>query len=135
MRGVRRGRRETEMDGVKSLAVQGYCYRKRQFTDAHRRSEKGFGKMTSQEVGDGEIMSKDREEGEVFVCERDRPRPRGRKRVVYSVNLQRKRNVQRNSKIRRFREEERSRLRLQWEKGPSRNKSGQLSTFFFIHPI
>lgn len=67
MRGVGRGRRETEMDGVKSLAVQGHSYGERQFTDAQRRSGRGFGKMTSQEVVEGGIMSKDREEG-VCVC-------------------------------------------------------------------
>lgn len=65
MRGVGRGRRKTEMDGVKSLAVQGQGHGERQFTDAQRRSGRGFGKMTSQEVGDGGIMSNDREEG---VC-------------------------------------------------------------------
>ena len=44
MRGVGRGNRETEMDGVKSLAVLGQCHRERQFTDAQRRSGRGFGK-------------------------------------------------------------------------------------------
>ena len=67
MRGEGRGRRETEMEGVKSLAVQGQSYGERQFTDAQRRSWRGFGKMTSQEVGERGIMSKDREEG-VHVC-------------------------------------------------------------------
>lgn len=57
------------MDGVKSLAVQGHSYGERQFTDAQRRSGRGFGKMTSQEVGEGGIMSKDREES-VCVCVR-----------------------------------------------------------------
>lgn len=66
MRGVGRGRRETEMDGVKSLAVQGHSYRKRQFTDAQRRSGRGFGKMTSQEVGEEGIMSMT--ERKVCVC-------------------------------------------------------------------
>lgn len=61
MRGVGRGSRETEMDGVRSVAVQGHRYGERQFTDAQRRSGRDFGKMTSQEVGGGEIMSKDRE--------------------------------------------------------------------------
>ena len=52
MRGVGRGLRETEMDGVKSLAIQGHSNRETQFTDAQRRSGRGFGKkMTSQEVG------------------------------------------------------------------------------------
>lgn len=69
MRGVRRGRRETEMDGVKSLAIQGHSHGETQFTDAQRRSGRGFGKMTSQEVGEGGIMSEDREEG-VHVCVR-----------------------------------------------------------------
>lgn len=67
MRGVGRGRRETEMDGVKSLAVQGHSNGETQSTDAQRRSGRGFGKMTSQEIGEGGIMSKDREEG-VCVC-------------------------------------------------------------------
>lgn len=79
MRGVGRGRRETEMDGVKSPAVQGHCYGERQFTDAQRRSGRGFGKMTSQEVGEGGIMSTDRERRKcMFVCKRERQRPRGR---------------------------------------------------------
>lgn len=66
MRGEGRGLRETEMDGVKSLAVQGHSNGETQFTDAQRRSGRGFGKkMTSQEVGEGGIMSGDREEG---VC-------------------------------------------------------------------
>lgn len=69
MRGEGRGRRETEMDGVKSLAVQGQSHGERQFTDAQRRSGRDFGKMTSQEVGEGGIMSKDREKG-VRVCVR-----------------------------------------------------------------
>lgn len=70
MRGVGRGRRETEMDGVKSRAVWGHSYGERQVTDAQRRSGRGFGKMTSQEVGEGGIMSKDGEEG-VCVCVRN----------------------------------------------------------------
>lgn len=77
MRGVGRGSRETEMDGVRSVAVQGHRYGERQFTDAQRRSGRDFGKMTSQEVGGGGIMSKDRECE--FVCERgERRRPGGR---------------------------------------------------------
>lgn len=32
------------MDGVKSLAVQGHCYEERQYTDAQRRSGRGFEK-------------------------------------------------------------------------------------------
>lgn len=67
MRGVGRGSRETEMDGVKSAAVQGHRHGERQFTDAQRRSGRDFGKMTSQEVGEGGIMSKDRECE--FTCE------------------------------------------------------------------
>lgn len=36
MRGVGRGRSQTEMDGVKSLAVQGHCYEERDNTQMHR---------------------------------------------------------------------------------------------------
>lgn len=69
MRGVGRGRRETEMDGVKSLAAQGHGHgeREKQCTDAQRRSGRGFGKMTSQKVVYGGIIRKEREEG-VCVC-------------------------------------------------------------------
>lgn len=63
MRGEGGGRRETEMDGVKSRAVQRQSYGEIQFTDAQRRSGSGFGKMTSQEVEEGGIMSEDREGG------------------------------------------------------------------------
>lgn len=62
MRGVGRGRRETEMDGVKSLAVQGQ--RHGENSQMHRGDQGGgFGKMTSQEVGEGGIMNGDGEEG------------------------------------------------------------------------
>lgn len=67
MRGAGRGRRETEMDGVKSVAVRGHGYGERHVADAQRRSGRGFGKMTSQEVGEGGIMSKGTEEG-VCAC-------------------------------------------------------------------
>lgn len=80
MRGVGRGRRETEMDGVKSRAVQGHSHGERQFTDAQRRSGRGFGKMTSQEVGEGGIMSKDREEG-ARVCVRDKTETEAKREV------------------------------------------------------
>lgn len=73
MRGVRRGPMETEMDGVKCLAVQGHGNGEPQSTDAQRRRGSSYGKMTSQEVGGGEIMSKNKELGE-----RERLRPRGR---------------------------------------------------------
>lgn len=53
------------MDGVKSVAVRGHGYGERHVADAQRRSGRGFGKMTSQEVGEGGIMSKGTEEG---VC-------------------------------------------------------------------
>lgn len=69
MRGVGRGRRETEMDGVRSWAVQGHGYEERQVTDAQGRSGRGFGKMTSQEVEEGGIISKDTDEG-ACVCVR-----------------------------------------------------------------
>lgn len=106
MRGVGRGRRETEMDGVKSVAVQGRSYRETQSTDAQRRSRRGFGKMTSQEVGEGGIMSKEGEDECIctFVCERDRGRPGGRRRgksEVYRREFgeERKKRVPRNPKI------------------------------------
>lgn len=96
------------MDGVKSLAVQGHSYGERQFTDAQRRSGRGFGKMTSQEVGEGGIMSKDREEG-VCVCVRKgeteaKRETRGEKKGKFIGENTGRRGAQRDAKIRRFRE-------------------------------
>lgn len=67
MRGVGRGRRETEMDGVKSLAVQGHSYRRRQFTDAQRRSGRGFGKNDKSRSWGRRDNEHDKEEG-VCLC-------------------------------------------------------------------
>lgn len=77
MRGVGRGRRETEMDGVKSVAVQGHSYRRRQFTDAQRRCEERLWKNDKSRSWGRKDNEHDREEG-VCLCVSDGLRPRGR---------------------------------------------------------
>lgn len=73
MRREREGRTWTEMDGVNSVAVQGHHYGERQFTDAQRRSGRGFAKNDkSRSWGRRDNEQRQREKGSVCLCVKGR---------------------------------------------------------------